>query len=395
MTDVVIVSTARTPMGKAYRGAFNITPVPTLASYAVKAALQRADVDGAEIEELVMGCARPEGTQSKNVARHIVARSGLPYSVAAFTVSRRCASGLQAIVSAAHRILVDGATIIIAAGGENISLVQNDHTNEFFGKDPWLEENIVGSYMSNIETAENVAQRYGISRQQQDEYSLLSQQRTAAAQQAGLFDDEIIPVTTIKQVTDKQTKQVSEQEVTLEKDECNRATTAEGLAQLKPLMDIDNASVTAGNACQMSDGVSACVLMTREEADRRGLKPLGVFHGFAAAGCKADEMGVGPLYAVPRLLERAGLTVNDIDLWELNEAFASQTLYCARELHIPIEKMNVNGGAIAVGHPYGMSGARMVGHLLIEGRRRGARYGVVTMCIGGGQGAAGLFEIVD
>ncbi|MDF1654240.1 MAG: acetyl-CoA C-acyltransferase [Coxiellaceae bacterium] len=395
MTEVVIVSTARTPMGKACRGAFNITPMPTLASYAVKAALQRSGVDSKDIEELVMGCARPEGTQSKNLARHIVARSGLPYSVAAFTVSRRCASGLQAVVSAAHRILVDGASIMIAAGGENISLVQNEHTNEFFGKDPWLEENIVGSYMSNIETAENVAHRYGISRQQQDEYSLLSQQRTAAAQQTGLFDDEIVPVTTIKHVVDKATGKESQQEVTLTQDECNRpATTVDGLAGLNPIMDRADATVTAGNACQMSDGVSACVLMTREEADRRGLKPLGIFRGFAAAGCKADEMGVGPLYAVPRLLERAGLTVDDIDLWELNEAFASQTLYCARELHIPIEKLNVNGGAIAVGHPYGMSGARMVGHLLIEGRRRGARYGVVTMCIGGGQGAAGLFEIL-
>lgn len=395
MVKAVIVSTARTPMAKAYRGAFNITPMPTLASFAVQAALQRAHIDGAEVEELVMGCARPEGTQSKNVARHIVARSGLPYSVAAFTVSRRCASGLQAIVSAAQRIIVDGVPIMIAVGGESISLVQNEHTNEFFGRDPWLEAELPASYISNIETAEIVAKRYGINRRQQDEYALLSQQRVAHAQATGLFDDEIVSVTTSKQLIDKQTKQVSHETVTLRQDECNRPqTTLEALAQLKPIDDGDAKTVTAGNACQMSDGVSACVLMSDHEAQTRGIQPLGVFHGFAAAGCKADEMGVGPIYAVPRLLERASLSVNDIDLWELNEAFASQTIYCAQQLGIPFDKLNVNGGAIAVGHPYGMSGARMVGHLLLEGRRRGARYVVATMCIGGGQGAAGLFEVL-
>ncbi|MDG2071259.1 MAG: acetyl-CoA C-acyltransferase [Pseudomonadales bacterium] len=396
MTEAVIVSTARTPIGKAYRGAFNLTSMPTLASHAVVAALSRADVSGHDVEELIMGCGRPEGTQGKNFARHVAIRAGLPSSVAALTVSRHCSSGLQAIASAAHHIIVDGAGVVIAAGGESISLAQNEHTNEYFGRDTWLEEHRPELFMPMLETAEVVAKRYGISRSEQDRYALQSQLRTAAAQDAGLFDTEIVPVSTVKRVMDKESGASYEQEVTLSKDECNRPTTrSENLAGLKPVMDIHGASVTAGNASQLSDGASACVMMSREEADKRGLKPLGIFRGFATAGCDADEMGIGPVFAVPRLLERAGLSVSDIDLWEINEAFAAQAVYCERELGIPKDRLNVNGGAIAMGHPYGMSGARMVGHLLLEGRRRGALYGVVTMCIGGGQGAAGLFEILS
>jgi acetyl-CoA C-acetyltransferase len=396
VTEAVIVSTARTAIGKAFRGAFNNTSMPTLASHAVEAALGRAGVSGQDVEELIMGCGRPEGTQSKNVARHIALRAGLPSSVAALTVSRHCSSGLQAIASAAHHIIVDGADIVVAAGGESISLVQNEHTNEYFGRDPWLEKRSPELFMPMLETAEIVAKRYGISRSEQDRYGLQSQLRTAAAQDLGVFDAEIVPVSVVKRVMDKNSGNSYEQEVTLSKDECNRpGTTAQSLAGLKTILDVDEPSVTAGNASQLSDGASACVMMSKKEAAARGLKPLGIFRGFATAGCNADEMGVGPVIAVPRLLRRAGLTVEDIGLWELNEAFAVQVLYCARELGIPEDRLNVNGGAIALGHPYGMSGARMVGHVLLEGRRRGVRYAVVTMCIGGGQGAAGLFEIID
>lgn len=396
MTEAVIVSTARTAIGKAFRGAFNNTSMPTLASHAVEAVLGRAGVSGQDVEELMMGCGRPEGTQSKNVARHIALRAGLPSSVAALTVSRHCSSGLQAIASAAHHIIVDGAGIVVAAGGESISLVQNEHTNEYFGRDPWLEERSPELFMPMLETAEIVARRYGISRSEQDRYGLQSQLRTAAAQDAGVFDAEIVPVSTVKRVMDKDSGHSYEQEVTLSKDECNRpGTTLQSLAGLKTILDVDEPSVTAGNASQLSDGASACVMMSKKEAAARGLKPLGIFRGFSTAGCNADEMGVGPVIAVPRLLRRAGLTVEDIGLWELNEAFAVQVIYCARELGIPEDRLNVNGGAIALGHPYGMSGARMVGHVLLEGRRRGVRYAVVTMCIGGGQGAAGLFEIID
>jgi acetyl-CoA C-acetyltransferase len=396
VTEAVIVSTARTAIGKAFRGAFNNTSMPTLASHAVESALGRAGVSGQDVEELIMGCGRPEGTQSKNVARHIALRAGLPPSVAALTVSRHCSSGLQAIASAAHHIIVDGADIVVAAGGESISLVQNEHTNEYFGRDPWLEERRPELFMPMLETAEIVARRYGISRSEQDRYGLQSQLRTAAAQDLGVFDAEIVPVSAVKRVMDKNSGNSYEQEVTISKDECNRpGTTAQSLAGLKTILDVDEPSVTAGNASQLSDGASACVMMSKKEAAARGLKPLGIFRGFATAGCNADEMGVGPVIAVPRLLRRAGLTVEDIGLWELNEAFAVQVLYCARELGIPEDRLNVNGGAIALGHPYGMSGARMVGHVLLEGRRRGVRYAVVTMCIGGGQGAAGLFEIID
>ncbi|MFT5711548.1 MAG: acetyl-CoA C-acetyltransferase [Halioglobus sp.] len=396
MTEAVIVSTARTAIGKAYRGAFNNTSMPTLASHAIEAALYRADVRGQDVEELIMGCGRTEGTQGKNIARHVAIRAGLPSSVAALTVSRHCSSGLQAIASAAHHIIVDGAGVVIAAGGESISLVQNEHTNEYFGRDDWLEKHSPELFMPMLETAEVVAKRYGISRSEQDRYALQSQLRTAAAQDSGVFDDEIVPVSTVKRVTDKESGNSHEQDVSLGKDECNRpGTNEQSLAALNTVLQTGEPSVTAGNASQLSDGVAACVMMSKEEATQRGLKPLGIFRGFATAGCDADEMGIGPVFAVPRLLHRAGLTVADIGLWELNEAFAVQVLYCAKELGIPEDRLNVNGGAIALGHPYGMSGARMVGHVLLEGRRRGVRYAVVTMCIGGGQGAAGLFEIID
>lgn len=393
MTEVVIVSTARTPIGKAYTGAFNRTHAPTLASHAICAALARSGTDPAEVEEVMWGCARPEGTQGNNIARNAAIRAGLPSSVSAATTARQCASGLQAIVSGAHRILADQVPVVLAGGSESISLVQNEHSNMTYRLDPWIEANIPGQYAQMLDTAETVAARYGVSRERQDRYSLQSQQRIASAQEAGLFDDEIVPVTTIKAVTDKETRQVTEQEVTLTRDEGNRpGTTYEGLEKLKPVQG-EGKSVTAGNASQLSDGASACVMMSASEASRRGITPLGIFRGFATHGCDADEMGIGPILAVPRLLERTGVRFDEIGLWELNEAFASQVLYCQDKLGIPNDLLNVNGGAIAIGHPYGMSGARMVGHALLEGRRRSARYAVVTMCIGGGQGAAGLFEV--
>ena len=394
MTEAVIVSTARTPIGKAQRGAFNLTHGAELGGHAIRAALGRAGIDPASVEDVVMGCANPEGATGGNIARQAAIRAGIPTTASAMTVNRFCSSGLQAMALAAGRILNDGAPVAVAGGLESISLVQF-HMNQFHYRDEWLLEHQPDVYMPMIETADIVAARYGISREAQDEYSLESQRRTAAAQQAGRLSEEIVPITVTKEVTDKATKAVSQEQVTLTSDECNRPeTTLEGLAKLKPVRGEDQ-FITAGNASQLSDGASACVMMSMQEAQRLGLTPLGIFRGFATAGCAPDEMGIGPVYAIPRLLERNGLAVEDIDLWELNEAFASQVLYCRDRLGIPNDKLNVDGGSISIGHPYGMSGARMAGHALIEGRRRGAKHAVVTMCIGGGQGAAGLFEIIN
>lgn len=402
MTEAVIVSTARTPIGKAYRGAFNNTHMPTLASFAIKAAIEKSELDAEVFEEVVMGSGRPEATQGKNIARLAALRSGLPASISAVTVSRHCSSGLQAIVSAAHRIIVDQVPVAIAVGGESISLVQNEHTNEYYGQDPWLLAHYSSIYMPMLVTAENVANRYGISRAQQDDYALESQQRTAIAQRNGVFDDEIVPVTTQKRIIDKVTGDSRFETITLSQDEGNRPeTTLASLAQLNPAISslpgaqdsANEGSVTAGNASQLSDGAAACVMMSAEAARHYGKTPIGLFRGFATAGCSPDEMGIGPVFAVPRLLKRAGLSVEDIGLWELNEAFAVQVIYCMQTLNIPPEKINVNGGAISIGHPYGMSGTRMTGHALLEGRRRGVKYVVVTMCVGGGQGAAALFEV--
>lgn len=393
MTEAVIVSTARTPIGKAQRGAFNLTHGADLGGHVIREAISRAGIDPGSVEDVIIGCANPEGATGGNIARQAALRAGVPATASAMTVNRFCSSGLQAIALAAGRVINDGAPVAVAGGLESISLVQF-HMNQFRYRDDWLTEHVPDIYMPMIETADTVAARYGISRQAQDEYSLESQRRTAAAQQAGRFDREIVPMTTTKEVVNKTTKEVSQETVTLSGDECNRPeTTLEGLAKLKPVRGEDH-FITAGNASQLSDGASACVVMSGEEAARQGLKPLGIFRGYATAGCQPDEMGIGPIYAVPRLLERKGLTIDDIDLWELNEAFASQVLYCRDALGIPNDKLNVDGGSISIGHPYGMSGARMTGHALIEGRRRGARYAVVTMCIGGGMGAAGLFEIV-
>jgi acetyl-CoA C-acetyltransferase len=392
MREAVIISTARTPLTKAHRGEFNITPGATLASFAVRAAVERADIDPVLIEDVVLGCGYPEGRTGRNIGRQAAIRSGLPISVAGTTVNRFCASGLQAIAIAAGRIVVDGAPAIVAGGVESISGIRTRDDAEN-GTDPWITEHKPELYMSMIETADIVAARYGISREAQDQFSAESQRRTEEAQLAGRYRDEIVPVTTTMAVTDKATGAVTHREVTVDADTCNRpGTTYEALAKLAPVNGPDK-FITAGNASQLSDGSSACVMMEARSAERANLKPLGAFRGMVVAGCEPDEMGVGPVFAVPKLLQRHGLKMEDIGLWELNEAFASQAVYCRDKLGIPNELLNVNGGGISIGHPFGMTGARLAGHVLIEGRRRGAKYAVVTMCIAGGMGAAGLFEI--